>query len=62
MPCHSTPWQSHLHKPHLASNGSQERLWMLTCEPPLIPFQLVALSSFSNPTLNVVLTPFGKCP
>ncbi|PLW47056.1 hypothetical protein PCASD_03938 [Puccinia coronata f. sp. avenae] len=39
MPCHSTPWQSHLHKPHLASNGSQERLWMLTCEPPLIPFQ-----------------------
>ncbi|PLW27166.1 hypothetical protein PCASD_22132 [Puccinia coronata f. sp. avenae] len=53
MPCHSTPWQSHLHKPHLASNGSQERLWMLTCEPPLIPFQLVALLSISNPTLNV---------
>jgi len=39
MPCHSTPWQSHLHKPHLAPNGTQERLWMLTCEPPLISFQ-----------------------
>ncbi|KAG0149875.1 hypothetical protein CROQUDRAFT_653175 [Cronartium quercuum f. sp. fusiforme G11] len=36
MPCHSTPWQSHLHRPHLASesrNGSL--LWMLSCEPPL---------------------------
>ncbi|OAV97786.1 hypothetical protein, variant 1 [Puccinia triticina 1-1 BBBD Race 1] len=39
MPCHSTPWQSHLHKPHLAPNGTQERLWMLTCEPPLISFR-----------------------
>ncbi|KNZ59406.1 hypothetical protein VP01_173g9 [Puccinia sorghi] len=45
MPCHSTPWQSHLHKPHLAPNGTQERLWMLTCEPPLISSQFVAFSS-----------------
>lgn len=27
-PCHSTPWQSHLHNPDL-------RAWFLTCEPPL---------------------------
>ena len=26
MPCHSTPWQSHLHKPHLAQRGL---LWAL---------------------------------
>ncbi|EGF98582.1 family 22 glycosyltransferase [Melampsora larici-populina 98AG31] len=35
-PCHSTPWQSHLHRAHLASearNGSL--LWMLSCEPPI---------------------------
>ncbi|KAH3901214.1 putative glycosylphosphatidylinositol-alpha 1,2 mannosyltransferase SCDLUD_002700 [Saccharomycodes ludwigii] len=29
MPCHSTPWQSHLHK-----NNIQD-LWYITCEPPL---------------------------
>lgn len=28
MPCHSTPWQSHLHRPDLEA-------WFLTCEPPL---------------------------
>ena len=27
MPCHSTPWQSHLHK--------DVEAWFLTCEPPL---------------------------
>lgn len=27
-PCHSTPWQSHLHRPDLEA-------WFLTCEPPL---------------------------
>jgi phosphatidylinositol glycan class B len=32
MPCHSTPWQSHLHRPNLASTG---KMWALTCEPPL---------------------------
>ncbi|KAH9945859.1 Alg9-like mannosyltransferase family-domain-containing protein [Epithele typhae] len=32
MPCHSTPWQSHLHRPDLADGG---RLWALGCEPPL---------------------------
>lgn len=28
IPCHSTPWQSHIHDPTLKS-------WFLTCEPPL---------------------------
>ena len=32
MPCHSTPWQSHLHNPHLDDPG---RLWAIGCEPPL---------------------------
>lgn len=32
MPCHSTPWQSHLHKPLLEQDKS---LWFLTCEPPI---------------------------
>jgi len=32
MPCHSTPWQSHLHNPHLDHPG---RLWAIGCEPPL---------------------------
>jgi phosphatidylinositol glycan class B len=32
MPCHSTPWQAHLHRPDLAYPG---RLWALGCEPPL---------------------------
>lgn len=32
MPCHSTPWQSHLHLPSLREESN---LWFLTCEPPL---------------------------
>lgn len=32
MPCHSTPWQSHLHKSYLSGNGF---FWALGCEPPL---------------------------
>ncbi|KAA1120688.1 glycosylphosphatidylinositol anchor biosynthesis [Puccinia graminis f. sp. tritici] len=48
-PCHSTPWQSHLHKPHLAPNGTQERLWMLNCEPPLVSFQNSSLSEADSP-------------
>jgi phosphatidylinositol glycan class B len=32
MPCHSTPWQSHLHRPELVTPG---RMWALGCEPPL---------------------------
>ena len=32
MPCHSTPWQSHLHNPQLDHPG---RLWAIGCEPPL---------------------------
>ena len=28
MPCHSTPWRSHLVYPHINA-------WALTCEPPL---------------------------
>lgn len=29
MPCHSTPWQSYLHRNDI------EMLWAITCEPPL---------------------------
>lgn len=29
-PCHSTPWQSHLHNPMFESSS-----WFITCEPPL---------------------------
>lgn len=29
MPCHSTPWQSHLHRNDI------EHLWAITCDPPL---------------------------
>ncbi|KAK6456923.1 glycosyl phosphatidylinositol synthesis [Scheffersomyces xylosifermentans] len=29
-PCHSTPWQSQLHRPDFEANA-----WFLTCEPPL---------------------------
>lgn len=29
-PCHSTPWQSHLHEPRFEKTG-----WALSCEPPL---------------------------
>lgn len=32
MPCHSTPWQSHLHRPDLEQPNA---LWFLTCEPPI---------------------------
>ncbi|KAL9932066.1 hypothetical protein V8E36_009127 [Tilletia maclaganii] len=38
MPCHSTPWQSDLHLPHLESagpSGDGGNAWFLTCEPPL---------------------------
>ena len=31
MPCHSTPWQSYLHQPHLTEHS----LWAIGCEPPL---------------------------
>ena len=31
MPCHSTPWQSHLHRPHL----TKDTHWALGCEPPI---------------------------
>ena len=37
MPCHSTPWRSHLIHPHITA-------WALTCEPPLN----VPLSERSN--------------
>jgi len=30
MPCHSTPWQSQLHRRDLEEDGS----WFLTCDPP----------------------------
>ena len=30
MPCHSTPWQSQLHRKDLDEGGS----WFLTCDPP----------------------------
>ncbi|KAF6763982.1 glycosyltransferase family 22 protein [Ephemerocybe angulata] len=33
MPCHSTPGQSHIHRPTLAAVPG--RLWSLGCEPPL---------------------------
>jgi phosphatidylinositol glycan class B len=31
MPCHSTPWQSHLHRRELADG----KMWALGCEPPI---------------------------
>jgi len=34
MPCHSTPWQSHLLRPELQAKG---KVWALTCEPPIGP-------------------------
>lgn len=38
MPCHSTPWMSHLHRKDLGGDGSGEggRAWFLTCEPPIL--------------------------
>lgn len=40
-PCHSTPWQSHLHRPELEEvqydgSGNGGRLWFLSCEPPVL--------------------------
>jgi phosphatidylinositol glycan class B len=35
MPCHSIPWQSYLHLPHLEQEDTGSRLWALGCEPPL---------------------------
>ncbi|QRW00444.1 glycosyltransferase family 22 protein [Ceratobasidium sp. AG-Ba] len=35
MPCHSIPWQSHIHLSYLAQEVSGSRLWALGCEPPL---------------------------
>lgn len=37
MPCHSTPWQSHLHSAGLEAQGRSGEgglLWFITCEPP----------------------------
>lgn len=37
MPCHSTPWQSHLHLEALDEERGgvgEDRLWFLSCEPP----------------------------
>ncbi len=43
MPCHSTPWQSHLHLEALEdagdgglanNSGDRGKLWFITCEPP----------------------------
>lgn len=39
MPCHSTPWQSHIHRPdlerHNMRSGYGGKLWALSCEPPV---------------------------
>lgn len=37
MPCHSTPWQSHLHRQALETpqgSGEGGTAWFITCEPP----------------------------
>lgn len=43
MPCHSTPWQSHLHRHGLEIDGKDRNqngsgddglMWFITCEPP----------------------------
>lgn len=39
MPCHSTPWQSHLHREDLEGHA-----WALGCEPPLQYVQPVSPS------------------
>ena len=40
MPCHSTPWQSHMHRSDLEVAGHESgyggRLWAISCEPPLV--------------------------
>ncbi|PWN37652.1 uncharacterized protein FA14DRAFT_117210 [Meira miltonrushii] len=33
MPCHSTPWMSHIHSQALAEDP--KKAWFITCEPPL---------------------------
>lgn len=33
MPCHSTPWMSHIHSKALAEDP--KKAWFITCEPPL---------------------------
>lgn len=40
MPCHSTPWQSRLHRadleePSMGGSGTAGRLWFISCEPPI---------------------------
>jgi phosphatidylinositol glycan class B len=40
VPCHSTPWQSHLHRadledPSNGGSGDGGKLWFLACEPPI---------------------------
>ena len=39
MPCHSTPWASHIHHPGATHRAGQDiaasQLWAITCEPPL---------------------------
>lgn len=39
LPCHTTPWQSFMHRPELevtdTPSGYGGRMWALTCEPPL---------------------------
>lgn len=42
VPCHSTPWQSHLHSPQLEvaaaervnTSGNSGRAWFIACPPP----------------------------
>ena len=34
MPCHSTPWQSHMHFAPWGSGGDRGRAWFLACPPP----------------------------
>ncbi|KAM0750250.1 hypothetical protein T439DRAFT_302200 [Meredithblackwellia eburnea MCA 4105] len=43
VPCHSTPWQSHLHRRNLEEwsgegwvSGEGGKVWFLTCEPPVL--------------------------
>jgi phosphatidylinositol glycan class B len=40
VPCHSTPWQSHLHRRDLeldaGGSGDGGRAWFLSCEPPVL--------------------------
>ncbi|GAA5988809.1 hypothetical protein JCM10908_006180 [Rhodotorula pacifica] len=39
MPCHSTGWQAFLHRPEMEaplSPQDRERMWMVTCEPPIL--------------------------